>query len=93
MLDDFFNSVIGIQLKKHHEIYVVPSSTIQNRNILDADDGRHTFVSADTEHTENFFTELDTCDYIIQYGKEVVFVGSMFVDVFHVFENFREIFA
>jgi len=91
VLDDLLDTVIGVEFEEHHEVDVVSSGRVQYSNILDADDGGHTFVSADTQHAKDFFTELHTGHHIIEDGKEVVFVRSVLVDIFHVFEDFRKI--
>jgi hypothetical protein len=92
VLDGFLNSVIGVQFEKQHKVNVVSPSRVENCNILNTDDGGHSLVSADAQHTEDFFAELHTCDDVIKDGKEVVFVARVFIDVFHIFQDFRKVF-
>ena len=91
MPDTFLDTVISIQLEEEHKVDIVSPGAVENRNILHTNDGRHTLVSADTQHTKDFFGELDPGHNIVEDGKEVVFITCVFIDVFHVFENLGEI--
>jgi hypothetical protein len=91
MLNHFLDAVIGIQLEEEHKVDIVSPGAVENRNILHTNDGGHSLVSADTQHTENLFTKLDPGHNIVEDGKEVVFILCMLVDILHVFENLGEI--
>ena len=66
VLDDFLNAVISIEFEEEHEVNVVSTSTIQDSDVLNADDGGHALITTDTQHTKDFLAELDTCHDVIQ---------------------------
>jgi len=91
VLNDLLHSVICVEFEEQHKVDVVSPSGVQYRNILNADDCRHSLVASNTQHTEDLLIKLHTRDHIIKDGQELVFVASVFIDILHVLEDFGEI--
>ena len=91
VFDYLLHSVICVEFEEQHKVNVISARRVQYRNILNADDGRHSFVASDTQHTKDLLIKLHTRDYIIKDGQELVFITRVFIDIFHILEDFWEI--